>query len=294
MQRTGRLVEVQTTDGLRLNGFWQTACDENATDLSSRPFAWIVVHGVAGNFYNSSLLGTLSESLLQIGHDALRINTRGRDPIAYIATGGGNTRMGAAYEMIADSRFDLAAWIDWMRNLGYQRIGLLGHSLGAIKVALMASEDQASPVDALICLSPPRLVPEILRGDPKYARRYSEDLEAAHLLVADGKPESLLSIRFPQPMLISAATFLDKYGRVDPYDYMKMASEIQLPTLWCFGAEEVEGPRASFRQCDVALRSVIEGTLNHTLRVIPNADHAYTRARSDLKSTVCQWIAEKI
>jgi len=294
MQRPGRLVEVQTDDGLRLNGFWQLTSEELACDQSSRRFAWIVVHGVAGNFYNSSLLASISESLLDLGHDTLRINTRGRDPIAYLATPAGNTRIGAAYEMIADSRLDLMAWHVWLRSQGYSRIGLLGHSLGAIKAALVASEALANAIDALVCVSPPRLAPEILRSDRKYAQRYLEDLENARELTADGKPETLLSIRFPQPMLISAATFLDKYGRDDPYDYIKMAERINQPSLWCFGLEEIEGPRASFRHCDKALQSVIEGTDNHTLRVIPNADHAYTRARSELNATVSEWVAKKI
>lgn len=297
MQRPGWIVETQTGDGLRLNGFLQTTGDdplssEIASTYPSRKIVWIVVHGVAGNFYDSSLLASVTEFLLESGCDVLRVNTRGRDPIAYFATPGGRTRVGAAYEMIEDCQLDLAAWIGYSRNLGYQKIGLLGHSLGAVKSVIVARSNVA--IHALICLSPPRLVPSVLSSDIKYSEQFREDLERATQLVQQGKSESLLSIRFPQPMLISAATFLDKYGREEPYDYVEMAKSIHVRSLWCFGEAEVGGHRASFRDCDQLLSSCVASMSNHTIRVIPKADHAYTNARGDLIGQIRAWFAENI
>jgi dienelactone hydrolase len=297
VQHLGRLVETQTPDGLRLHGFWQQARDATismATPSVSRPLGWIIVHGVAGNFYNSSMLASIAESLLERGHDTCRINTRGRDPVAYVATPGGNTRLGAAYEMISDCLPDIEAWIDFLRRKGYERIGLIGHSLGAVKAAHFARSQGSIGIHCLICISPPRLAPAILAKDSHYGLSYAEDLRTAEEKVAMGRPEALLTIRYPQPMLISAATFLDKYGRSDQYDYVQMADQISIPCLWCFGDQEVRGDRASFKNCDQALEAKVEGQANHSLAIISNADHGYTQARAELNTVICRWISEKI
>ncbi len=311
MNRLGRLVETQTQDGLRLHGFWQLASMFEPTseetirqaplqsevigsqgDQSS--YVWIIVHGVAANFYNSSMLASIAGTLLELGHDTCRINTRGRDPIAYFATPGGNTRVGAAYEMISDSQADIASWVEFLQKQGYRRLGLIGHSLGAVKAALFTCKTASLAIDRLVCVSPPRLVAKILASDPRYASSYAEDLQRAQEQAALGEPESLLAVRYPQPMLISAATFLDKYGHEDRYDYAGMASQIAIPCLWCFGDLEVRGQRASFRDCDHILAMAIQGKKNHTVAVISNADHAYTLARNALNTVIHQWISEKI
>jgi len=296
MQHLGRLVETQTQDGLSLHGFWQLGSVSATTEPPSdaRPVGWIMVHGVAGNFYNSSMFASLTESLLEFGHDTCRINTRGRDPIAYFATPGGNSRVGAAYEMISDCRSDIASWVDLLKKQGYRRLGLMGHSLGAVKAALYVCSTAPMDIDCMVCISPPRLVGKVLASDAKYSSNYAEDLLQAQELVEYGKPESLLSIRYPQPMLISAATFLDKYGHEDRHDYVQMASQIRIPCLWCFGDQEVRGKRASFRDCDRTLMASVGGASNHSLAVISNADHAYTLARAELISVIRQWISEKI
>ncbi len=296
MQHLGRLVETQTQDGLRLHGFWQSAKTSTSIEkhFESRPLVWIVVHGVAGNFYNSSMLASLAESLLELGHDACRINTRGRDPIAYFSTPGGSLRLGAAYEMIADCQADIATWVDFLKKQGYPRLGLIGHSLGAVKAGVYACNMASVDIDYLVCISPPRLVGKVLANDSKYSSNYAEDLKQAQELIAIGKPESLLSIRYPQPMLISAATFVDKYGQEDRHDYVRMASQINIPCLWCFGDQEVRGQRASFQNCDHTLNAAVRGKPNHSVAVISNADHAYTQARTELISVIRQWISEKI
>jgi pimeloyl-ACP methyl ester carboxylesterase len=256
--------------------------------------AWIIVHGVAGNFYNSSMLASVAASLLEQGHDTCRINTRGRDPVAYFSTPGGNARVGAAYEMIADCLADIDSWVVFLRAKGYERIGLIGHSLGAVKAAYVAQKPGSIAIHGLICISPPRLAPSILSSDSRYGSTYADDLRQAEELVKTGKPERVLTIRYPQPMQISAATFLDKYGQTDRYDYVRMTSQISIPCLWCFGDQEVRGDRASFRDGDQALKAKIDGKDNHSVAIISNADHAYTQARDELNEVICRWISEKI
>jgi len=303
----GKLVETLTSDGLRLHGFYQRSVvrdllgGSNQQEIShSDRDCWLIVHGVAGNFYNSSLLGSVAESLLANGSDVLRINTRGRDPISYVAVGSMSSRCGAAYETVSDGILDISSWFQLLLNEGYRSINLLGHSLGAVKSILFACEHpiqtdsdslKSQTISRLVLLSPPRLQPDIIRTDTKYSATYLEDLAQARQLCEAGKPDSLLTIRYPQPMIVSASTFLDKYGSDSRYDYHRYVSLLKSPTLWCFGEHEVRGPRASFRDADNELVPQLEmlPKQTQTLKVIPSGDHAYTGVRDLLCDSVIEW-----
>ncbi len=294
----GKLVETQTLDGLRLHGFYQQSPISLDKPLSSRE-CWLIVHGVAGNFYNSSLLSSVSASLLSIGADVLRINTRGRDAIAYFAVGAAYSRCGAAYEMICDGAVDITAWFDAVQRQGYEKINLLGHSLGAVKSLLYAFQHDTESAPAsgyqklsrLILLSPPRLQSNTLKDDVKYASAYAANLAEAQQHCDAGKSEALFTIRYPQPMIVSAGTYIDKYGPASHYDYHSFLGRNTCPTLWAFGEHEVRGPRSSFRDADKALIEAWKslGTKSQSLKIIPDGDHAYTGVRDLLCHSVIDW-----
>jgi pimeloyl-ACP methyl ester carboxylesterase len=306
----GKLVETQTVDGLRLHGFYQQSSVSLETRGGSRE-CWVIVHGVAGNFYNSSLLSSISASLLGVGADVLRINTRGRDAIAYFAVGAAHARCGAAYEMICDGAVDIAAWVDAIQRQGYAKINLLGHSLGAVKSLLYASlnaslyasqsgsesglQNGSQKLSRLVLLSPPRLQFNTLKDDVKYASAYAANLAEAQEYCDAGKPETLFTIRYPQPMIVSAGTYIDKYGPASHYDYHSFikqnACSTLCPTLWAFGEYEVRGPRSSFRDADKALIEAWKslGVKSQSLQIIPGGDHAYTGVRDLLCHSVIDW-----
>ena len=50
----GSLVDVQTQDGIKLHGFL-------SPNPSNHDWIWIIVHGVNGNFYGSTLLTDLAQ-----------------------------------------------------------------------------------------------------------------------------------------------------------------------------------------------------------------------------------------
>jgi hypothetical protein len=280
----GYIVETLTQDGLRLKGFLES----NDYSAPHSRTLWIIVHGVCGNFYDSSLLNALAKSIVESDRNALRINTRGHDPVAYISSGASNARIGAAYETLSDAVIDIQAWIDWGHRSGYTKIGLLGHSLGAVKSALFSNSSGDSLIGT-ICISPPRLNCSVLSSDENYGSIYTEQFDQAKELMDKGKPEGLMSIRFPQPMLISAATFMDKYGS-DQYDYMKFLEKMTTPTLWTFGRREVDGGRASFRDCDRALSCVLTNQPHHEVITIDDADHNYSLGRSMLAVKIRKWM----
>jgi predicted alpha/beta-fold hydrolase len=289
LQGPGWLAETLTQDGLRLKGFWLPL------DCSTAPSRelWLIIHGVSGNFYDSSLLNFLSAKLTATGRDVLLVNTRGHDPLAYISTNGGMTRIGAAYEMLDDAKLDLRAWLEWSRLAGYEKVTLLGHSLGAVKVAFYVADaiklDEPSTIQGAVCISPPRLNAALLAEDESYGDIYESQLREAQRLWEAGKPESLMYVRFPQPMHISAATFLDKYGS-EKFDYLIAADKIGCQTLWTFGDFEVRGKRSNFRDCEAVLAEKLVGKSWHRISIIERADHNYTQNRDGLFAALKYWM----
>src|SRR5262245_37647882 len=146
------LIHTTTRDGVRLDGMVQ------APSSAGEPLdAVVCVHGTGGNFYSSTLFDALAELLLSLGAAVLRANTRGHDLMSNAATARGGRRLGAAYEVLDDCRHDLAAWIDWAKEKVGPRVGVIGHSSGAVKCLYAAAHEPDPAVTHLAAISPPRL-----------------------------------------------------------------------------------------------------------------------------------------
>lgn len=294
----GKIVQCRTQDGLKLSGFLQRVADQpisqTADDVrlqASGEALWILVHGVASNFYGSRLLQCCAEHLVGAGCDAVRVNTRGHDALAFFSNGLSVIQAGAAYESIGDSVKDLDAWVQWGKKLGYRRIGILGHSLGAVKTvfSLAHSIELFSQVRQLVLLSPPRFSPSLFRADPR-GTRYASAMAQAIKAMEAGEPDKLMRVSYPFPMLISARAYREKYGDPAKYDYLPLASSIRLPTLWCFGSIEVRSGKGSFRDADQHWRNLgLPPT--HTLEVIERGDHNYTEVLPELLQCIDRWMA---
>ncbi len=119
--------------------------------------AWLCLHGTGSNFYAASTLAGLAPKLLAGGAAVLRGNTRGHDLVSTGPTAAGRGLQGAAFERVDDAPLDLAAWIELLASRGYQRIGILGHSLGAVKAIFTLAQPEHPQVAALVAVSPPHL-----------------------------------------------------------------------------------------------------------------------------------------
>ena len=129
------LVQVTTSDALRLHGALELPVEGSRDETLPRPAAvdaWLCLHGTGSNFYSASTLGGLAPKLLAGGAAVLRANTRGHDLVCTGPSAQGRSMQGAAFERVDESPLDLAAWLDFLEQRGFTRIGLLGHSLGAV------------------------------------------------------------------------------------------------------------------------------------------------------------------
>jgi pimeloyl-ACP methyl ester carboxylesterase len=277
------LVQTTTRDDIRLDGVYQAA----ATSTKSLPIdAFCLIHGTGSNFYSSSLLESIANRLVEFGAGVLRANTRGHDGISTAVTSRGGKRQGAAYEVVDDCRHDIAAWMAWLQERSGSRIGLIGHSLGAVKcLYALAHQPELAPA-CVVAISPPRLSYSWF-CESANRTNFLEPIARAERLVVEGNPAGLMETTLPLPMLITAAGYLEKYGPEERYNLLKLLPTIRCPALFTFGELEVAGNMA-FQGLPDAIAS--SKNANVAAQTVSAADHFYTGVRPELIARLVQWL----
>ncbi|MEO8495898.1 MAG: alpha/beta hydrolase family protein [Planctomycetota bacterium] len=288
------LVRTKTSDGLRLDGSLALATDKPAE--SPVVDAAILLHGVGGSFFGGALFEPLSERLLELGIAVLRVNTRGYGSVSMIATDGGATRGGAAFEVVDQCRYDINAWCDLLVARGLSRIGLVGHSLGAIKAIYSAAHAPHPHVVKVLAASPPRLSQAAFQAGPR-SHDFFESLSTAKQHVKEGRPEHLITAKFPFPLLISAASYVDKYGD-ERYNILKFVSQVACPTLFTYGSIELAHGGIAFAGLPDAIQQAVSetqtaGRSKVDVVTIADADHFYTGKHDELAGVAATWLARE-
>jgi pimeloyl-ACP methyl ester carboxylesterase len=274
------LVRTTTPDGMRLDGALHAATKTHpAFDLA------ICLHGVMSNFYSSSLMEGLVEPFTSRGIAVLRVNTRGHDSVTPAIMNKGRRWQGAAFELIDECRQDVLGWHAWAAERGFERVLLLGHSLGGVKVLYAAAKETLPLVRGVAALSPPRLSYTHFRQDFENSA-FFESIAAAEQLMVQRSPDTLFQARYPLPLFITASGYLDKYGPLERYNFLKFLNRISVPVVFTFGEKEFEHlPFHGIREA-IADRSH-EHCHVHTITA---ADHAYTGRHVELAEHLVGWI----
>lgn len=281
------LVRVTTRDGVRLDGALWPAAAPPQTNVD----AVVLVHGTGSNFYGSTLTEFLGHRFRELGAAALSINTRGHDLLSTAATTDGPLRQGAAYEIVDDCRHDLAAWIDLLIARGLTRVGLVGHSLGALKSVYFLAHEGHAAVAWAVAVSPPRLSAEHFLSSPK-RDLFAADLAEAEAHLAAGRASRLMDIRFPLPYSISAAGFADKYGPAERYNLLRFVDRLPCPALFTYGGQEVQS-NVAFQGLPTALEALDPQRQRWAVETVAEADHFYSAARDSLWSRTERWLKRR-
>jgi dienelactone hydrolase len=284
------LVQVTTRDGVRLDGALQTPPVGRSPALAVDAVAFL--HGTGGNFYSSTLFDAFAERFLELGVAVLRVNTRGHDGISTTVTAKGGRRLGAAYEVVDDCRHDVAACLDFLRQQIGPRVGLLGHSLGAVKCLYALAQEPRIGAAYVAALSPPRLSYSWFCASPQTAEFLTIYQQAEHLMHME-QPTALLDVRLPLPFVITAAGYLEKYGPEERYNYLRFIGSVPCPVLVTLGSVEMENNMA-FRGASEALAepAARHGRLHVT--TVAGADHFYTGVRREVVACVEAWLREAL
>lgn len=146
--RNNKLLQVSTSDGLLLHGYFVPSSDKKVAILH--------IHGFEGNFYENSFVQVLANELENTGIGFLTVNTRGNGRDTDFNTVDGKyKRIGARYELLEEANLDITAWIKYLMEEGYKEIILQGHSLGTMKaVRYLFEGEYKNKISKLILLSP--------------------------------------------------------------------------------------------------------------------------------------------
>ena len=276
------LLHVSAVDGLRLDGVLMPASGVG-TDYGVD--CLLGVHGTGSNFYASAFFNGVTPHLLEAGLPLLRVNTRGHD---LIATSAGKIH-GSAYERVSDCVLDFQGWIALLAERGYRRIGLLGHSLGALKGIYALAQRELPGVVRLLAVSPPWLSHARFAAGRK-SEMFQSTLSEAQAHVAAGRGETLMEVLFPLPYVVTASGYVDKYGPDEIYDVPRLLKQLKTPTLVTFGTEELGegGPFAGLPEEIERLQAV--GVTTAGVRVLAGANHQYLGCHAELAGQLLGWL----
>ena len=283
------LVRTLTSDGMRLDGAL-LAGDE--TGQRKPADAAVCLHGVGANFYTSSTLEAVAPALQKFGMDVLLVNTRGHDSLHSAVMVSGRRRQGATVEIVDECRLDVAAWHCFLTERGCTRILLVGHSLGAIKAVYSQAYEPRAAIVGVIAASPPRLSYQAFRSSLE-SGPFFDSITTAERMVKEGRGEDFFMAKFPFPLLISAASYIDKYGPAERYNILTFASRLTCPALFTYGSKELETSIA-FAGMPDALRSLPQPHGSLDVEVVEGADHNYSGVAESLADVMTKWIRSRL
>jgi pimeloyl-ACP methyl ester carboxylesterase len=262
MRVLAELITLQTTDGLTHYGALYGAVKARRGNL-----AVVMVHGMTGSFIGE-IESALPPMLARAGYACLVANNRGHE------------FYGTATERFAGILPDVGAAMDFMTGRGLERIALVGHSRGGIKVAYYMAQRADLRVEALGLLSPAASLRSIARQvGPALAGKGW--LSSVRALVAEGRGEEMLTCS-QWPYMLSAASLLDSYNAQGDGVSENLKS-IRVPVFAACGEKELDW-------CTVVAGLRADPPPGYTVHVIPRADHVYTGEEAELARRLVEWL----
>ncbi|MBM7704164.1 alpha/beta hydrolase [Metabacillus iocasae] len=188
-----------TKDGLRLQGVhWKEV---------RRKTCVLFIHGTSGNIIENYFAHVLGEHLVKHGYGFFYGHTRGYNHLNDILTKDGNhRRIGARYETFSECMYDIDLWVRKVRELGYDSIIVMGHSLGANKAIHYLAHEDVSAIAGLILASPPDLV----GLSKRYDGNRDDMIYEAQLNVKNHEPMKILSHLHDGWLEMSSQAYLER------------------------------------------------------------------------------------
>ena len=279
------LMSTTASDGIRLDGaFFPPAEGTTPRGAVAAVDAVLLIHGSTANFYTPATKG-MAEDLSQQGYACLALNTTAHDTVWLNQAEG--KYYGVAYEILDRCRLDLRAGIDYLWELGYRRIALLGHSMGAVRVVYYAATEADGRVAAVIPVSPVRLSYSYYMASED-AAEFQANIARADQLEAEDKAQELMAVRFPISQMFSAAAYLDKHGPSEKYNLATLAPKVKVPLIAVAGSLETHTRLRDMAQ-DLAVAAVNSPRAEYV--IIEGGNHPLNNRRREAAETVLNWLA---
>ena len=276
------LITITTGDGMTLDGIF---CEPAAGVAPQGPVdAMLLIHGSGGSFYRVATK-SMAEDLRNRGYACLAINTKGHDTVW--SPQGSGQYYGNALEILDNSRYDLRAGIDYLWEKGYRSIGLLGHSMGAVKVGYYAATEDDERIATVIPISPVRLSYSYYMQSED-AEEFKGIIERADQMEAEDRALELMEVRFPIAQMFSAASYLDKHGPAERYNLVALAPKIKVPMLVMGGELETH---TRLRDCPQDMITAAVNSPRAEYHIVPGGNHSLLNSMDKASARVLEWLA---
>ena len=192
--------------------------------------AVLMVHGTLAHG-QMEIMRSMQSLLAESGYNALTINlSLGQDAREGMYDCDSTHRH--KHEGAVD---EIAAWADWLRGEGAERLAVMGHSRGGNQMARYLAEDPDPAVEKAVLLAPQTWSSGYQAKD--YQQRYDTELapllDRAEALVAEGKGDQVMEMDFIycEDTKATAASVVSYY-REDPLmNTPTVLGAVSVPTL---------------------------------------------------------------
>ena len=276
------LITITTGDGMILDGIF---CEPTAGVAPRGPVdAMLLIHGSGGSFYRVATKA-MAEDLRNQGYACLAINTKGHDTVW--SPQGSGQYYGNALEILDNSRYDLRAGIDYLWEKGYRSIGLLGHSMGAVKVGYYAATEDDVRIATVIPISPVRLSYSYYM-ESENAEEFKSIIERADRMEAEDRALELMEVQFPISQMFSAASYLDKHGPAERYNLVALAPKIKVSMLVMGGELETH---TRLRDCPQDMITAAVNSPRAEYHIVPGGNHSLLNSMDKASARVLEWLS---
>jgi len=267
----------------------------------SHPAAIIWVHGWGANFYLPSYVG-IARALATLGYAVISVNTRMHDlgNVQKYTTTGKRVRGGGYWGVTSEDARDIAAWIGYAEQLGYQHVVVVGHSAGWASVGRYQADSRDKRVAGLVFAS--GQVVGNLSGTTNGTTDGTAWQQQARKLVEEGQGEELMKIPGrASPSFISAATELDTLQRPREFaDFFGTQTanppvlRINCPLLAFFGTNGDVGGEKELLLLKSSVERLAQGRQSVTTTMISGGGHEYVGKEEKVAETIATWMETKI
>jgi len=284
----GEIISFDSLDKVQLEGM--------LCEVPRSQTCVIHLHGMTDNFVGLGIVDSLMAASVKNGMSFFTINTRGMGTITMFTRLREHLQyrlIGTSFENFKESIFDIQAAINLLKNRGYKRFILSGHSTGCQKVAYYQLRKQSKLVKALILLGP---ADDLNFQIKRLGRRaFNQHLEVARKMVRQGKGRELMPFEI-EPTYFSAKRYYELYrpgsieGKLFNYESdMKEVAKITIPVLALFGEFE-EFAAMPVRKMLRILGQKFKHPYSKEV-LIPNSDHCFCQHEEKVQATVDKWLS---
>ncbi len=285
------LVQTLTRDDLRLSGLYVSG--------ETSKTAVILIHGFLSDFYSHKFFHNIQENLNSQGIASVAVQTRGTGITTEIIKKDRNKSVwiGSLYEKLEDAHLDISAWIEFLRAKGYNKITLLGHSLGTIKSVRYLFEGEYKDIIEKIIL----LAPFDKNG---YIERFSkgkwkEHFDAAVAKTKSGQGEEVIPDYYDD-YTMSYNTYASWYSQTDlscMWDFYRSGSyefptlkSIKIPTKIIVGDNDEFFYIPEFSTLESTKDTLKKNIENLDLNVIKGSGHTFVGFEDEVVNSVVDFL----